>query len=82
MFKKALALTSFGAGYVLGAHAGRERYEQIRNIVLRIKDDPHVQHGLDEAAEFAKQHTGLGEPSTTQPSAAESFVPTQGAGIR
>jgi hypothetical protein len=46
VFKKALALTSFSAGYVLGAHAGRERYEQIRKVVLRIKDDPHVQHAL------------------------------------
>lgn len=82
MFKKALALTSFGAGYVLGARAGRERYEQIRNLVLRIKDDPHVQHGLDEAAEFAKQHTGLGQTSTTLPSAAEPFMPHQSAGIR
>jgi len=75
--KKALALTSFGAGYVLGARAGRERYEQIRKIALRIKDDPHVQQGLDEAAEFAKQHTGLG----SVPDPAEPFVPRQGAGI-
>jgi hypothetical protein len=45
MIKKALALTSFGAGYVLGARAGRERYEQIRSLVLRVKHDPHL-HGL------------------------------------
>lgn len=48
MIKKALAISSFGAGYVLGARAGRERYEQIRRVVLRIKDDPHVQQALDD----------------------------------
>lgn len=72
MIKRAIALTSFGAGYVLGAQAGRERYEQIRKIALRIKDDPHVQHTLDEAVEFARQHG---------PSADEPSVPRQGAGI-
>lgn len=56
MIKKALVLTSFGAGYVLGAQAGRERYEQIRRLVLGIKNDPHVQEVAGEAAEFAREH--------------------------
>ena len=36
-------IAGFGAGYVLGARAGRERYEQIRKSVDRAKDDPRLQ---------------------------------------
>ena len=36
-------LAGFGAGYVLGARAGRERYEQIRRAWENAKDDPRLQ---------------------------------------
>ncbi len=36
-------LTGFGAGYVLGSRAGRERYEQIRRAWSQAKDDPRLQ---------------------------------------
>jgi hypothetical protein len=36
-------LAGFGAGYVLGAKAGRERYEQIRRAWENAKDDPRLQ---------------------------------------
>ncbi len=36
-------LIGFGAGYVLGARAGRERYEQIRRAWAQAKDDPRLQ---------------------------------------
>ena len=36
-------LLGFGAGYVLGARAGRERYEQIRRAWAEAKDDPRLQ---------------------------------------
>lgn len=36
-------LIGFGAGYVLGARAGRERYEQIRRAWSQAKDDPRLQ---------------------------------------
>ena len=36
-------LAGFGAGYVLGARAGRERYEQIRRAWEHAKDDPRLQ---------------------------------------
>jgi hypothetical protein len=52
--KKLVALTSFAAGYVLGAKAGRERYEQIRRIALRVKDDPRVQETAHSAADKAR----------------------------
>ncbi len=36
-------LAGLGAGYVLGARAGRERYEQIRRAWENAKDDPRLQ---------------------------------------
>ena len=44
-------LDGFGAGYVLGARAGRERYEQIRRGWENAKDDPRLQSlaGLAQA---------------------------------
>ena len=36
-------IAGFGAGYVLGARAGRERYEQIRRGYNHAKDDPRLQ---------------------------------------
>ena len=36
-------LAGFGAGYVLGAKAGRGRYEQIRRAYEHAKDDPRLQ---------------------------------------
>ena len=36
-------LAGVGAGYVLGARAGRERYEQIRRAWAQAKDDPRLQ---------------------------------------
>ena len=44
-------LAGFGAGYVLGARAGRERYEQIRRAWENAKDDPRLQSlaGLAQA---------------------------------
>jgi hypothetical protein len=53
MVKKALVLTSFGAGYVLGAKAGKERYEQIKALFLKVKDNPTVQEKAHDAVEFA-----------------------------
>ncbi len=36
-------IAGFGAGYVLGAKAGKERYEQIRRAWAHAKDDPKLQ---------------------------------------
>jgi hypothetical protein len=36
-------LAGFGAGYVLGSKAGRERYEQLRRAWEHAKDDPRLQ---------------------------------------
>jgi len=39
-----------GVGYVLGARAGRDRYEQIARLAQRTKDSPTVAHAADAVA--------------------------------
>ncbi len=53
--KKLLILVAGGIGYVLGTKAGRERYEQMRNTVNKVKDDPRVQEKAHQAADLAKE---------------------------
>ena len=52
--KKLTLLVAGGVGYVLGARAGRERYEQIKRTATRVKDDPRVQEKAAQAADLAK----------------------------
>jgi hypothetical protein len=49
-------LVGFGAGYYLGAKAGRERYEQLNRTVRKIRRSP----ALDTAADKAKAVVDLG----------------------
>ena len=53
--KKLLFLVAIGAGYVLGARAGRQRYEQIKQTFVKVKDDPRVQSAAHTAADTARQ---------------------------
>jgi hypothetical protein len=53
--RKMTMLVSGGIGYVLGARAGRERYEQIRSTALKIKGNPTVQATASKAADAAKE---------------------------
>ena len=52
--KKLMLLIAGGVGYVLGARAGRERYDQIKRTATRVKDDPRVQEKTHEAVDLAK----------------------------
>jgi hypothetical protein len=53
--KKLLLLVAAGVGYVLGARAGRERYDQIAGTVNKVKNDPRVQEKTQQAVDAAKQ---------------------------
>jgi hypothetical protein len=53
--RKFTALAAGGIGYVLGARAGRQRYEQIQNLAMRVKTNPKVQETARQAAEKAKE---------------------------
>lgn len=52
--KKLLILAAGVAGYVAGARAGRERYEQIRQQSQKVWNSPTVQSGVDHATDAAK----------------------------
>ena len=52
--KKLTLLAAFGGGYVLGAKAGRERYEQIKQTATQVKDDPRVQEAASRAEDIVR----------------------------
>lgn len=51
---KLLFIIGLGAGYVLGARAGRPRYEQIRAKATDAWEDPRVQKIVTETQDFVK----------------------------
>lgn len=52
---KIVILAAGAAGYVLGAKAGRGRYDQIATGARRFWSDPRVQHAADEAKGKARE---------------------------
>ncbi len=46
---KAMFLTGAAVGYVLGARAGRERYEQIRRATDALRSNPKIQQATEMA---------------------------------
>jgi len=55
MMKKISLLAAAGVGYVLGARAGRERYNQLRDAAARVTHDPRVQEQAHRAADVARE---------------------------
>ena len=56
-------LAAAAAGYVLGARAGRQRYEQIAATARKVADNPKVQrvaHRAQDAADSAGGRRGRG----------------------
>lgn len=51
---KILIVVGLGVGYVLGARAGRERYEEIKRAAAKFWNDPRVQQQVENVEEFAK----------------------------
>ena len=56
--KKLMFLGVGAAGYVLGAKAGRERYEQIATQAQKLRSNPTVQQKVDEVKHAAKDAAG------------------------
>lgn len=57
MAGKLSVLIGFGAGYVLGARAGRQRYDQIATQAQKIWTNPRVRKTTGHAAQLAKEKT-------------------------
>ncbi|WP_200942404.1 MULTISPECIES: YtxH domain-containing protein [unclassified Leifsonia] len=55
---KLLFVTGIAVGYVLGARAGRQRYEQIKSAAESVWNTPAVQSGVDTAKDFALARVG------------------------
>jgi hypothetical protein len=55
IIKRLPLLVAGGIGYVLGARAGRERYEQLRTQFDKVRNDPRVQEKTQQAADLAKE---------------------------
>lgn len=55
MFKKATILAAAATGYVLGARAGRERYEQIKGQAQKVRRDPRVQQAAKDTQDYVAE---------------------------
>jgi hypothetical protein len=58
MTGKLTLLIGFGAGYMLGARSGRERYDQIADKVQELWRDPAVQDKVGQAQQVVQEKTG------------------------
>ncbi len=67
---KLLLLGAFGAGYVLGAKAGRERYDQIVSTAAKVRNDPRVQDAAHKTTDAAKQQAPVVKDKVAQAAAA------------
>ncbi|CAN5382750.1 hypothetical protein BH09ACT10_BH09ACT10_04920 [soil metagenome] len=76
--KKLIVLAAVAVGYVLGARAGRERYEQIKRRALKLWNSPSVQQKVDEA-EVAVKHKA--SDVGTKVADAASFAGAKAAGV-
>jgi hypothetical protein len=63
--KKLTMLVAAGIGYVLGTRAGRERYEQIKGLAIKVKDDPRVQEKASHAADVAREQAPVVKDKVT-----------------
>ena len=52
---KITLLVGGAVGYVLGTHAGRERYEQIKAQATSLWNNPKVQGTASQAQDFARE---------------------------
>jgi hypothetical protein len=55
---KLTLLTAAAAGYVLGARAGRERYEQIAAGARKVAGNPRVQAAKQQAQDVVAEQAG------------------------
>ena len=73
--RKLMLLAAIAVGYVLGARAGRERYDKIMSLVGQVKNDPRVQEKAHQAVDLAKdQAPVVADKVTSAASAAAAKV--------
>ena len=70
--KKLSLLVAAAIGYVLGARAGRARYEQIAAMAARVRGNPTVQAAASKAQETVAQQAPV-VASTVKEKVADTF---------
>lgn len=55
---KLLFIAGAGVGYVLGARAGRKRYEQIKASAAKLWESPGIQKQVDAVEDFVAAKAG------------------------
>jgi hypothetical protein len=55
---KLLFVAGLGVGYILGARAGRKRYEQIAAAAHKVWDTPGIQKQVHQVQDFAAETVG------------------------
>lgn len=53
--RKLMFIAGVAVGYVLGARAGRERYEQLCRSAERFRQNPAVRNSMDSAVQSGRQ---------------------------
>ena len=68
-------LAGAALGYVMGAKAGRERYEQIRSTAQRLVNHPSVQQVKTEAQDQASRIYGTAKDKISTKVSDTSWIP-------
>jgi len=74
---KLLFLGGLAAGFVLGARAGREKYEELKATALKIKESPTVQEAAGVVQEQATRLYSEGKTKVTDKLANSRFGETE-----
>ncbi|ONK14647.1 hypothetical protein [Streptomyces sp. MP131-18] len=53
--RKLIFIAGVAVGYVLGAKAGRERYDQLREAAERVRSNPAVRNAVDSATQSGRE---------------------------
>ena len=78
--KKLILLAAAGVGYVLGARAGRQRYETIKSTFIKVKDNPTVQHRAHQVADVAKEQAPVVKDKLVDAAGAAGAAASSAAG--
>ena len=73
---KLLFLGGLAAGFVLGARAGREKYDELKATALKIKESPTVQEAAGVVQEQATKLYSESKTKVTDKLASSRFAET------
>jgi hypothetical protein len=78
---KLILAGAFATGYVLGAKAGRERYEQMIAFVAKVSDDPRVQGVMTKVENNAMNRYNASPPAPDDSTTGDTLVYSTGPDI-